>query len=48
MFKLTGTKPGEYDGLCLNPSQIPPADLDDVMWRMVKEAGVWYQKELGG
>ena len=39
IFKLTKTKPGEYDGLCLNPSQIPPDDLDDViLGRMVDEA----------
>ena len=30
-FKLTETKQGEYEGLCLNPSQIPPDDLDDVV-----------------
>ena len=28
-FKLTETKPGEYKGVYLNPSQIPPDDLDD-------------------
>ena len=46
-FKLTETKPGEYEGLCLNPSQIPPDDLDDViLGRMVKEAGMFYKMEL--
>ena len=30
-FKLTETKPEEYEGVCLNPSQIPPDDLDDVV-----------------
>lgn len=46
-FKLTETKPGEYEGLCLNPSQIPPDDLDYViLGRMIKEAGVFYQMEL--
>jgi hypothetical protein len=46
-FKLTEVKPGEYEGLCLNPSQIPPDDLDDViLGRMIKEAGVFYQMEL--
>ncbi len=46
-FKLTETKPGEYAGLCLNPSQIPPDDLDDViLGRAVKEAGVFYRMEL--
>ena len=46
-FKLTETKPGEYEGVCLNPKDIPPDDLDDVILsRMVKEAGEWYQMEL--
>jgi hypothetical protein len=30
-FKLTETKPGEYQGVCLNPKAIPPDDLDDVI-----------------
>ena len=30
-FKLTETKQGEYEGVCLNPSQIPPDDMDDVI-----------------
>ena len=30
-FKLTETKPGEYEGVCLNPKDIPPDDLDDVV-----------------
>ncbi len=47
-FKLTETKLGEYGGVCLNPSQIPPDDLDDViLGRMIKEAGVFYGMELG-
>ena len=46
-FKLTETKPGEYEGLCLNPKDIPPDDLDDViLGRMIKEASIWYQMEL--
>ena len=46
-FKLTETKPGEYESVCLNPKDIPPDDLDDViLGRMVKEAGEWYQMEL--
>ena len=40
-FKLTETKPGEFEGVCLNPKDIPPDDLDDViLGRMVKEAGM--------
>ncbi len=30
-FKLTETKQGEYEGVCLNPKDIPPNDLDDVV-----------------
>ena len=46
-FKLTKTKLGEYEGVCLNPKNIPPDDLDDViLGRMIKEAGVFYQMEL--
>ncbi len=37
-FKLTETKPGLYEGVCLNPKKIPPDDLDDlVLGRMIKE-----------
>ena len=46
-FKLTETEPEEYSGVCLNPSQIPPDDLDDVLLgRMIKEAGMFYKMEL--
>ena len=46
-FKLTETKPGEYEGVCLNPKDIPPDDLDDViLGRMVEEAGMFYEMEL--
>ena len=45
-FKLTETKPGEYEGLCLNPKDIPPDDLDDViLGKMIKEAGILYKME---
>ena len=48
-FKLTETKPGEYECVCLNPKDIPPDDLDDViLGRMVKEAGMFYKMELEG
>jgi len=47
-FKLTESKPGKYEGLCLNPRDIPPDDLDDeILSRMIKEAGMFYQMELG-
>ena len=46
-FKLTEAKPGEYEGVCLNPKDIPPDDLDDViLGRMIKEAGMVYKMEL--
>ena len=46
-FKLTKTKLGEYEGVCLNPKDIPPDDLDDViLGRMIKEAGMFYKMEL--
>ena len=39
-FKMTETKPREYESVCLNPKDIPPDDLDDViLGRMIKEAG---------
>lgn len=45
-FKLTETN-GEYYGVCLNPKDIPPDDLDDViLGRMVREAGEFYKMEL--
>ena len=47
-FKLTETKPGEYEGVCLNPKDIPPDDMDDViLGRMVEEAGMFYKMKLG-
>jgi hypothetical protein len=46
-FKLAETKPGEYEGVCLNPKDIPPDDLDDqILGRMIKEAGVCFKMEL--
>ena len=46
-LKLSKTKSVEYEGVCLNPKDIPPDDLDDVMLgRMIKEAGVFYK--MGG
>ena len=43
----TETTPGEYEGVCLNPKDIPPDDLDDViLGRMVKEAEMFYKVEL--
>ena len=37
-FKLTETKPGEFERVCLNPKDIPPDDMDDVILeKMVRE-----------
>ena len=42
-FKLSKTKSGEYEGVCLNSKDIPPDDLDDViLGRMMEEAIVYY------
>ena len=42
-FKLIETTPGDYEGVCLNPKDIPPDDLDDVtLGRMMEEAIVYY------
>ena len=46
-LKMTETKPDVYEGVCLNPKDIPPDDLDDkILGGMIKEAGVFYQLEL--
>jgi len=46
-FKLTEIKPGVYSGVCLNPKDIPPDNVDDeILARMVQEAGVFYQMAL--
>ena len=39
---------GNDEGVCLNPKDIPPDDLDDViLGKMIKEAGMFYKMELG-
>jgi len=46
-FKLLEKKPGEYEGICLNPKNIPPDDLDnEILSRMIKEAEIFYKIEL--
>jgi len=38
---------GEYEGVCLNPKDIRPDDLDEeILGRMIKEAGMFYKMEL--
>jgi hypothetical protein len=47
IFKMTENKPGEYEDACLNPSQIPPDDIyDQILGKMIKEAGMFYKMEL--
>ena len=44
-FKLTETN-GEHEGVCLNPKDMPPDDLDDmILSRMIKEAGFTRNKK---
>ena len=46
-FKLTETRPGEYEGVCLNPKDMLPDDLyDQKLDEMIKEAGIVYRMEL--
>ena len=46
-FKLSKAESGEYSGVCLNPKDIPPDDLDDaILARMIKEAAIFYEAEL--
>ena len=43
IFKMTVSKSGDYEGVCLNPKDILPDDLDDViLGRMIREAVVFY------
>ena len=38
-FKMTETKSGQFEGVCLNPKDLLSDDLDDViLGRMIKEA----------
>ena len=47
IFKLPETN-GEYEGVCLNPKDITPDDLDNVILdRMIKEAGMFYKNGVG-
>ena len=47
VFQITEVKPGEYEGVCLNPKDIPPDDMDDViLGRMIEEAEMFYKMEL--
>ena len=49
-FKLAERKPGEYEGVCLNPKDIPPDNLDDVILeKMIREATAFYilERQIG-
>ena len=47
IFKMTVSKSGDYEGLCLNPKDIPPDDMDDVILeKMVREARMFYRMTL--
>jgi hypothetical protein len=44
----TETKPGEYEGVCLNLKDITSVDLEDViLGRMIKEAGMAFRYDRG-
>ena len=44
---MTVSKSGDYGGLCLNPKDIPPDDMDDVILeKMVREARMSYRMTL--
>jgi hypothetical protein len=46
-FKMTRHEDGKYSGVCLNPKEIPPDDLEDVILeRMVRDAGIYYDEAL--
>jgi len=48
-FKLTETMRGEFEGVCLNPRDIPPDVLDDeILDKMIVEAGMFYKMDLEG
>ena len=35
-----------YEGVCLNPKEIPPDNLDNmILGKMIKEAGMFYKME---
>jgi len=43
---MTEIGPEKYKGLCLNPKDIPPDDLDDeILAQMIYEAGIFYEME---
>jgi len=45
-LKMTEIGPEKYKGLCLNPKDIPPDDLDDeILAQMIYEAGIFYEME---
>ncbi len=46
-LKMAKDESGIYRGVCLNPMEIPPDDLDElILAKMVREAGMFYKMEL--
>ena len=46
-FKMTKGEDGNYSGVCLNPNDIPPDDVDDeILAKMVQDAGLYYDRAL--
>ena len=46
-FKMTKDESGIYRGVCLNPVDIPPDDLDElILAKMVREAAIFFEVEL--
>lgn len=48
-FKITKIQAGWFSRVCLNPKDISPDDLDDVILaRMIKDAGMFNEVALKG
>ena len=46
-FKMSKDAGGKWKGVCLNPKDIPPDDLDDeILEKMVGDAGIYYERQL--
>ena len=46
-FRMTRDESGIYRGECLNPKDIPPDDLDEVILaKMIREAAIFFEEAL--
>jgi len=46
-FRMTKDESGIYRGECLNPYDIPPDDLDElILAKMIREAAIFFEAEL--